>query len=227
MVNVVIKFYDRKLSAYNLIFKHMKFTYYMFIFSGTLLIFNLFPVIFMKYLILKITLCIFIALFIIFFVLLNIQAKKIIKSKFLIDQRNFIWGGEDLYNKRVSMLKEFLDQSGINSMKKIEELLKLLNKEADNRKFTWIIIPGTFLAFTVPLWNHILGLFLKNLDDFNIVLAYGIVLTFFVLLFVVVYSMLKSVLSEIVDRPSKKIKEIEGLVENIYFNYVLGDESNK
>ncbi|ATO49881.1 hypothetical protein P4V86_22475 [Brevibacillus laterosporus] len=83
------------------------------------------------------------------------------------------------------------------------------------------------MAFTVPLWNHILGLFLKNLDDFNIVLAYGIVLTFFVLLFVVVYSMLKSVLSEIVDRPSKKIKEIEGLVENIYFNYVLGDESNK
>ncbi|MGG4459743.1 hypothetical protein ABEX29_15645 [Brevibacillus porteri] len=227
MVNAIIKFYEKKISGYSLIFKHMKFIFYTYLVIGIILILLVFPALLMEHVILKIIFGVLIALFCVFFILLNTQAKRILKRKFKIEQRGFIWNDKDLINVRVTMLKDFLDQNEVNSVKKIEALMNLLSKEAERRKFTGLIIPGAFLAFTVPLWNHIVGSFFKNINNINIAIAYGLVLASVVLLFVIGYSMIKLALLEIVEHQNRKLKTLEGLLENIHFNYVLKDESSK
>ncbi|MED1785195.1 hypothetical protein P4V43_25575 [Brevibacillus fortis] len=226
MINTVIKFYDTRISAYSLVFKHMRFTYYSFLIVGFSLILSIFPAIFIEHPLSKIIFFVLVLLFLFFYVLLNFQAKKIVRRQLKIDQRDFSWGGEEYHNKKASLLKIFLDQNEINSKKKIEELLKLLSKEAENRKFTGYFIPGIFLAFTIPVWNHFVGSFFKNIEDVNLAIAYAMFLVFFILLFVVGYSMAKTVFGDIVNRQSRKIKEIEALVEIIYFKYVLEDNND-
>lgn len=220
MINEILKHYNRKFSAYNLVFRRMRFIYYIFLVSGLMVILNLFPALFMDVIELKISLAVFAGVFITFFFLLNKKAKRIIEQVYCVPQREFMWGGEELYKRNITKMRNFLETCGIDSKEKVEELLKLLNKEAENRKFSGFVIPGAFIAFSVPVWNNFVGWIYKYTDNINMAITNLLSMIFVVFITLFTYSMMKFLLSDLFDRQSKKIKELERFVESIYFMYI-------
>ncbi|TQR30204.1 hypothetical protein [Brevibacillus brevis] len=227
MVKSVIKFYDKELSSFNLVYQYMKPTYCMYLISGILFVMSLFLAMFIDNILTKVIFGIFLALNCIFYFLLNLQAKRIVRHKYDIYPDGFFWNVKELSSKRVSLLKKFLDENGINSTKKTEEFMKLLSKESENRKFKSLLVPGIVLAFTLPVWNHFIAFSFKSINNLNWAIAFVIVIVFLTISSSVLYSQIKSELIGLINHQSNKIKLIEELVGHVHFLYVLENEDNK
>lgn len=219
----LISFHKNNLGAYNLVFKHFKWRWRLFI---------LVTVITALYTILSTlawgdelkwnnySIFMFILLFFFGFLYINNIAKKIVRKRYEITPATFIWRDQSFEELQINLVHKYLSDKNILNDSKIELLRDLINKEAERKKKTGWLWPGFALAVLIPLWSQIIGWAYKHavtVQDF--VKTTGIFTVVIICIFIIV-AMFKNINDEFSDlfynRESQRLYDLVRILNNVF-----------
>ncbi len=223
MVDQIVDYYKRELGPYNLVFKNFKFPWPIFKLS----VWGLVPCItfligklaFKQFNYIDILAAIPIILFGLLLFILNSKSKHVLKQKYGIVSKGRIWRDYQFENLQVQLLGKYLQKNNMKSEKKVQHILCLINKCADEKKYKSFIWPGVGLAFLVPLWSQFISWLykqIKTLQDFlyiSVFLFIGILFMLFVVGMII--SICKEVVDDVANAEANKLKVIARLLDNI------------
>ncbi|MTI83454.1 MAG: hypothetical protein FH756_06000 [Firmicutes bacterium] len=215
----ILNYYKKELSNYNLVFKHIKYWFYIILIlealSGCVTLWLFF---YKKFILLPATIVIFIALMYI----LNVKAKKVIEEKYNIPQKRFLWGDNQFFKFKVSKLEKYLNQNNITSQEQLKTIAELFRKRARERKIPNIILPGALISFFVPIWNQFLS-WLYNNEVITFEDALLILLLFLLTIISIAIPLIqvRSTILDILNHNSNLMKGLADIMDELSFQKKL------
>lgn len=211
MIDQLLKYYKNKVTAYGLVFKHMKFTYTASVFFvGIIFIYlPMASVISLLSIFLQFEskhtfyyLILLIVLFLIMSVLLgklNKKAKTILERKYAITVKEKHWRSSEFNILQIKKLTDYLKANKFDSEDKVRQLINILNKEIERRKFPAFIAPGIFLSLFLPIWIQLLNKIFGNIDEFPDAFATMLFLIFIMCILIGFISFIKWFYTQLID----------------------------
>lgn len=254
MAEELFNFYKSELGMYNMVFKHIKKSYWSSIILPIIVslsmiglkVFNL-----IADTDLYISAIIFGVIYIIYtFGFINHKIKKTTMELYEKKSKKFMWYSdyevieaikEKQRKKMIEYLvkKEFVKKIDIieclqeSSTKILLKDIKKLKKELKHSRYKGFIMPSIFGALFISLWNNFFGWVynVKNtanpMDAINILVGSTLALITVIGLFIMLKSIYNVVTEDIFDKDYRKISECEKLLKEIYNNYKKnGDYQN-
>lgn len=234
MLYKLLNFNNKKLGAYNLVFRYVKIRWHIF---SMLLYLSLFfiPVeisiifkrdhILLNFLVFTPLISMFILLF-----NLNSKAKSIVKQKYNIDSEGFGWRTISFDEYQVGLLIKYLKNDNLYSVDIVEKLISLVYKEAEENKYRGFIWPGILLALFIPIWNQIVTNGYKSIEGIRQLTETTTMFIVYLLLLVLSISMLKRIIEdfskEILNEKYAKLNKLGKLLERVLL-HVMKDEKLK
>jgi hypothetical protein len=146
---------------------------------------------------------IFLILFISLFIFFNFKARKIVRTRYGIDTKKFLWKTEAFINYQDELFEKQLVSFNFLNEEKIGFLIKVLEKEIERRKPRTYIASGVYLALLLPLWSQFLSLVYKHIGLEKLNLFNGLLLLMLIgtvsSVCAFMLSKYKSMLNEILD----------------------------
>ncbi|WP_339276827.1 hypothetical protein MKY59_07325 [Paenibacillus sp. FSL W8-0426] len=225
MIELLLKFYKKKVISYHLVFRFMKVKYRLMRYSFLIFVISILPMIYGLTLGLaweeSRTLSIGFIFFFIFMlivmktmdVLVNNQAKTILKQKYNIEPNGLSWRNEKFEEMQLNLIKEYLISGSLYKEDKIKLLIEMIEKDIDARKLSPLINPGIFISLFVPIWIQYLVFKYRPIEtevEATVMLLSG---TFLMLTIIILMNVIK--------RFSNEIKEIILTDDNVYKKTLL------
>lgn len=225
MIELLLKFYKKKVISYHLVFRFMKVKYRLMKYSFLVFVISILPMIYGLTLGLawkeSRTLSIGFIVFFIFMLgilklmdfLVNNQAKRILKQKYNIDPIGSSWRTEKFEEMQLDLIKEYLISASLYKEDKIKLLIEIIEKDIDRRKLSPLVTPGIFISLFVPIWIQYLVFKYKVIEtevEATLMLLSGTLLIFTLIILV-----------NVIKRFSSEIKEIIFTDDNIYKKTLL------
>lgn len=158
MFEKVFKYYDKKLTAYYLVFRFIKVWwysgYFLLILSGFCIAIITILLAAKKYQLQDLLLLIPIILMVFVFHCFNAKCKKINREKYGIESDGYIWRDVAFEEMQVELLLKYLGRNNLDTEGQIKYLISLAYKEADKKKYSGFIWPGVSLALFIPIWTQ-------------------------------------------------------------------------
>lgn len=209
--------YSSKLSNYGLVFKYIKKYYYLLHVSFLLVVLStigfLIASFIKKYIYISVIL-LAISYIIVFiaFVKFNVEAKEVLRKKYDIIPKGFMWNDKEYFDYSDLQFKNYLRRKGWLNSDKINIIISLLEKEGPSRKISGLFIPGLLLALTLPLWDKVLDYVYMSLADTKEVIVLTLILFFVIAIlafvFSLVYKTCKEFIDDILNRESKTMDQV-------------------
>ncbi|KJD38031.1 hypothetical protein QD46_21925 [Paenibacillus polymyxa] len=225
MIELLVKFYKKKVTSYRLVFRFMRMKYTLLRISFFLFMVSVLPMIYGLLIGLVWTefrtvgiwfliLFIFTLLILIFmFSLVNKKAKIIVKQKYDINPSGWPWRTPEFETMQIDILKEHLNRNHLYTENKIKLLIEGLEKDIEKSKFPSLINPGIFISLFVPIWIQYLTFKYKMITTEEQAISTLVVSTFSILMIIVLVNVIK--------RFSNELKELIFIDDNIYKKMLL------
>ncbi|QQE77296.1 hypothetical protein [Alicyclobacillus sp. SO9] len=130
---------------------------------------------------------------------------------------------EKLDSRRKDEFWEYLKEKELLSIEKMTVIIILLSQRADEQKFQGLFGPGIALALVIPLWSGFINAilhFAKNaIDDFQILVVFGLMIGMVVWLIVLT----RSTILDFVERPYRKTKSVIGVLRDFSAERTLSE----
>ncbi|MBQ4900688.1 hypothetical protein KB559_17775 [Paenibacillus sp. Marseille-P2973] len=131
-------------------------------------------------------------------------------------------GGKNYYQVRTEGLKKFLKNEGIDTNpKKIELLIKLVEKQAEEQKVPFFIGRGIILSILLPIisatYTIVLNKYTNNLE--TVILIFLIIIITILLIFIYL-SVFKFLYDDFINGDYQKYKTIANDLRELYFKAV-------
>ncbi|EGW39079.1 hypothetical protein [Desulfosporosinus sp. OT] len=157
MIEDLIEYYKTKISAFSLIFTHVKIQFYLFrisfiIFAICVFLFLFRLTIYQPSLYNMLPIAISIAIFAGATLWLNSRSKLVIEKRYNIRPKGFVWKTSEIEKHQINLLKNWLKENKLISKEKVKSLIEILKKESDQRKLPSFFSSSIFLAVSVPVW---------------------------------------------------------------------------
>lgn len=164
MKEQLFKFYNYKINNKKLVFKYMQLWIYAWYVSAliTIILTGIF-IIKKEY----IKFILSFSPFMVFFIIVNQKAKKIVKDKYGINSSEFIWGGVQYDKMKRNLIVKYLIYNNLYNEKKIRILIDLYNKETEHRRNKNMFNGGLFLSIFIPIWSQIIGIVFKKSNSYT------------------------------------------------------------
>ncbi|MBC9786212.1 hypothetical protein H1S01_17250 [Heliobacterium chlorum] len=217
-VYTLLRFYKSNLSERKIIVEKAHIRYGIIYSFGTTSILSIFLAIKpfnVKYFITSIIL-IFLSLSI-----LEYNHKKILKSNYNIDVPLF-YSNQGINTVRLKKVVQFLSSHGIKEKDQLDSLVKALDKEAENKKYSPFIIPGVILSLLIPVWNNYLSWGYKNITDYSEGFIYALQASGFIILVAFLISLIKRFFY--LNSLSYTINSLSVLVQQVLVNKNLMED---
>lgn len=213
MLENIIRFYKKELSADKLVFKEIKHVWWLFLLSGVFVFFGSTAVVIFKWP--KVFDVIFVMVFTVTFLILNSGAKNTLMKKYGILPDGFMWFNIAYDEMRVKKMKDYLQDNQLLSEAKVKLMIELLYKKAQKTKPTGLIGVGVFLSFFIPLWSQFIALLFKSSTTLDEAVSItGMITIGLVVVFITLY-MLQIMMIEFIDRERQAMRELAGMLEQI------------
>lgn len=234
MLQQIYQFYKKKVNSYSLVFKHVLVSYWAFwasfyVFIAFLVLYLLCNILvylkisifsFSGYYLLGLALINIILLF-----FLNHRCKRVIKDKYDIHQRHFLWKGLVFEEYQSNLLKNYLLKNDLYSENKIKMLIDLFEKEAEKQKVPTFIKPGVLLALIIPLWVQFIGSVFKQVHETNTAINVTVSLLIIVMIVILPLGFLKKLYDEIIElifnSESQQLKNLVALLEDVLVRFPM------
>lgn len=232
MLYKLLNFNNKKLGAYNLVFRYVKIRWHIFI---ALLYLSLIyiPVEILVIFSFKfgiINLLIFIPLLVMIILLLNLnlEAKSIVKQKYDITSEGFNWRTSSFNEYQVKLLVKYLKNDNLYSVNIVEKLIDLVYKEAEEKKYKGFIWPGVLLALLIPIWNQIVTTGFKNAigtsELVNIITIFIISLIFIVFSLSMLKSTMENLSNDLFNEKFFVLKNLGKLLESVSLQVMIDEK---
>lgn len=239
MLYQLIDFNHKEISNYNLVFKHSKWTYYLFITFFIMFFISLFFVILAiinhKFIITSIIISLLIlGIGLLLFLKLNSNAKKILEEKYSITSNNFLWNNSDYFKMRKDIIIDYLKENNLYHKDKLKLLIDLLNKEYRNGLPKPYITSGVLVSLLLPLWVSFINKSFEYVNTtetvyttFNSLIA--IALAIFVCIFVIrlMYTSYREIFIDILYKKNINTKHLAQEIEHIILEYPIEKRENE
>ena len=217
----LFNFYRNELSNYNLVYKHIKKWYYIFIFSMIILFLILmFIIIACKSNTIK--MFSYLAVAILCWIIINANRKKverIIELKYSDINENNISKSNHIYEYKKNKIKAKINELFSDNIDVLHKLKEMLESESDKLKTKIPVKASAFVVAFVPLWTQLIGWIFKNIQvlDEALKLFYSIFsLIIVVIIFIGMLKMFyEDIIIDIIDRDSYKMKQLARLIDEI------------
>lgn len=225
MIELLLKFYKKKVTSYQLVFRFMRIRYILLKIS---FVFFMISVLIMIYgLLIGVALTEFHSLgiwFFIFFVLaslvflfmislVNKKARLILKQKYKIKSSGWPWRTPEFETIQAGLLKDHLKRNYLYTENKIKLLIEGLEKDIEKSKLPSLINPGIFISLFVPIWIQYLTFKYKLITVEGQAISMLVVSTFSILMIIILVNVIK--------RLSNDIKEVIFIDDTIYKKMLL------
>jgi hypothetical protein len=214
MLQDIIYFYKKRLSSYNLIFKHMKLIWYSY---WALVIILLFEVIRREGHFNFIANLLCGALLGTASIIVAVCAKKVLKNKYGIGSDTPLWNSYEFEELRKQLLQKYLDEMQLLSENKLSLLISITNREAERKRFKGFVETGVFVVLITALWSPFFSRYITYLNNLQTAFFITLGFTILVVQICIIYLMARFVAVDIINTESKKITNLGRLLENIYF----------
>lgn len=232
MFEKVIKYYNKKLGPYNLVFKFVKVRWHI---CSALMYLALILIPAAMYIIFVtnfriIDLLIFVPLLITFILILNLntKAKSILKQKYNINSEGGSWRTISFDEYQVDLLIKYLKNNNLYSVDIISKLISLVYKEAEENKYKGFIWPGVLLALFIPIWNQIVINGYKGIEVPSEILETTIIFLVYSLLFVISLSIFKRLIEdlsrELFNGKHIALRKLGRLLENVLLQAIKDEK---
>ena len=204
MLDRLLDYYKSNVRVYSLVFIHFRLKYGLFVLTVITTLISipfLVPSFFIKNLsVLSMSsLALLLVASGLMFLVVNHDAKKIIRKRYGIVVENFLWRTRKFEEYQSEQLKDYLKKNHIFTPAKIRLLIELLNKDGERRKISPFIKPGLFLALFIPIWVRFVDYFFKEIQSQELALATLITLSLFVYIITYLFGVSKSVMDDFKD----------------------------
>jgi|GEM_PF-5432090 len=228
MIYLLLKFYKEELSTYNIVFKHMKFWFYTLILSpiisGSIVV--LFSIRNNQFYQKSLLFSILVSLFIVS-IPFNISAKKIAEKLLKVSSDELMWNSYKviyaLRKKRKEELYDYINEIHKNiNLEDIKKLSELASCTAEESKTKFPLIPSIFAALFISLWNNFITWIykyenIKLFDDaLDIFISISLLLIVLIILLISIKMLLNEIVEDLINKDSKKMKELSELLKEIY-----------
>ncbi len=228
MLYPLFNFYKHELSTYNLVFKHMRFWFYLFLIIPIALFILLILsfVFFNNYLISVITSVFMFSINFGLYTIFNKKAKAVVKAKYNISPDGRAWNSPNvllvLRKHEKKRLLEYIskanDQRDNIDLKNLSESAL---SESERMKVKFPVVPSVFATIFVSLLNNFFGWLFKQ-DSLNsitdAVILLGII-SYCIFVLIMLYIMFSSVYStirdDILNRDSRKMKMLSEIIKEL------------
>ncbi|PWV90617.1 hypothetical protein DFQ01_14130 [Paenibacillus cellulosilyticus] len=131
-------------------------------------------------------------------------------------------GGKSYYQVRIDGLKKFLRNEGIDTEpKKIDLLIKIVEKQSEDIKIPFFVGRGIFLSVLIPIisatYTNILNKYTDNLE--TVVMIFLIIALIILLIFIYI-SAIKLIYDEFINGDYQRYKTIANDLRELYFKEV-------
>jgi len=208
MVEQLLKYYKNKVTAYGLVFRHMKVTYNLLIFfisiTSTYLIIsipNIFWGIFQdnkssySFLISSVILILITS---VLFKIFNRKAKDILEKKHKIIVKEKHWRNQSFNSLQNKNILDYIIVNNLNNTDKINQLISILTKEIERRKFPALLAPGIIVSFSLPIWIQLLNKLFYSVSSQMDALSLSISLVLILCVLVGFISLLKWIFTQLI-----------------------------
>lgn len=161
MKSRLLSYYDQKVRARHLIYKHMKWTYWGFLLAFPIII-PFLLIIWMGFLAERRWLFQLIALSIFLLLLLffihkrfNTTARKVLNREYSLKTTNGTWF-EYFHDIQVHLIVEYLIENDLHTKWKIENLMEAYKEDNENERMPALIAPSILIAAIAPNLNYLL-----------------------------------------------------------------------
>jgi hypothetical protein len=165
--------------------------------------------------------------FIVVFLKVNSKAKEIVKKHYGISSKEMMWNSfevlEVIRNHEKKNLLKYLKKKYINLNKNdIKRLSDEMINESENLKVKFPLIPSIFAALFISLWNNFFSWIYRyeNVKDFElatkIFLMSSLILLTIIVLFMMIKSVLDTILDDIFNGDYKSMKKLTDLLKEVY-----------
>lgn len=174
MIEKLTRFYKENVITYNLVFKEMKTTYFVslvLLFALTLITVRLIWNVFLFYhlntdiLSSLLSFAFTLLLNIVMVFILNTKAKKVVKKKFNIRKKGFLWRTDEFDRIQSNILIKHLKEKKLYKEEKIKQLIDLIYKDIERKKLPSLIAPTIFISLFVPIWVQYITIVFRELKD--------------------------------------------------------------
>ncbi|MDN4078221.1 hypothetical protein QYF52_09765 [Paenibacillus polymyxa] len=158
------------------------------------------------------------------------KIKKMLEKKYKIHpEENKRWKTEKYTEKQYLLLLGYLKRNKLDDTQKIEQLIKIISDEVEQKKLSPLLAPGLLIVFITPLWNHLIPvIFSRASPDTNleVLVAVSFFLIFLIVLVLFTIGVLKrlsekvkdDILAEIFWKEKFYKKELIAYLQDISFN---------
>lgn len=218
MLEDVIRFYEKDLSSFKLVFSEIKGVWYLFVMAsiGITVLLGISGYLHWP----EVNKLVFAAAcYSLLFLYTNHSAKKVLKRKYNITPEDFLWAGTAYNKMRLMLLKNYLNERNLLTKEKLELIIELLYKRSDNTKQSGLIGVGLFLALFIPVWSQFVGSLYRNSFPLDQALT---LLGIIIVVLVIVIGFLKMIQSVILDFTARKretMRNVATLLEEILLTF--------
>ncbi|QDS32552.1 hypothetical protein [Brevibacillus brevis] len=158
---------------------------------------------------------------IVFFVILNIKIKTILKTKYGVQSPKRFWNAKSLEHYRLEKIKGYLQEKNIDETEEFKMLSELLIKESELYKFSNLIGIGILVVLLIPLWNEFVAWSYEKLaNNFSELFTTAGILVLFVIIIWMYAWALRIVVQSTFDRKSTKIIELSILLDKLIIDKI-------
>lgn len=214
LIEDLISLYKNKLTYTKLVFKYLKSYRWFLIFVMLLLIFTVINYSYLKNdtILIRRTLYISGSVYAFLLITFPLVESFVIKKYY----RN------SLDNYRIEQLLQSLNHRDGFKYDKLDDLIQVIYKMADSKKFSGYILKSSIYALFIPIWTSYNKWTYDHITSKIEALLIFLGFSFLICIFIVTTKLLKDYL----DSDSDKLKELAKLLEKIYFDQEFCDKQN-
>lgn len=225
MIELILKFYKKKVTSQQLIFRFMKIRYELMRMTFLLFMISILPLIYSLFLnsvsseyriqgIVSLIFFIFILLILIFLVSsMNKKAKKIAKQRYNINPNGWSWRTPDFEELQIELMREYLKKNHLYTENKIKLLILGLEKDIEKNKLPSLVNPGIFISLFVPIWIQYLTFRYKMITTEEHAISMLLFSALLILIIIIFVNFLK--------RASNELKELFLVDDSMYKKMLL------